>query len=296
MDWVKEKMHQARLQRNGLQENGQITPQENSMKSDAEVATTRLSGFLPSTQKLSWLTGGIALGAAAIITVWWARPIGTGGDGVASNVPVHRQLVEPPAQSNSEEDMKENLANLNMQVQTLTASVADLKVKLLEIHAVTNIVADHGKEREPVGFQSRAETPDTVAELEVLPPPAAGLGGTGTSDGEYANKASDATNSTHTASINHSVTASRSKSQETHKDNGPWVINLVSLPRKADAERFIVKAESRSIDAALYQVTVKGKTYWRVHVSGFATATEAKANASLIKEKLGLKDVWVTKR
>ena len=63
-----------------------------------------------------------------------------------------------------------------------------------------------------------------------------------------------------------------------------------------DAERYIEKAESRGVAAGLYQVTVKGKDYWRVHVPGFATAAEAKAKASLIKENLGIKDVWIAKR
>jgi hypothetical protein len=63
---------------------------------------------------------------------------------------------------------------------------------------------------------------------------------------------------------------------------------------KADAENFMENAESRGVTAGLYQVTVNGKFYWRVRVSGFATAAEAKTKTSLIKEKLGLKDVWVT--
>jgi len=300
MDWVKEKMHQARLQRNRLQENEQITPQDNPVKSDAVVTTTRISKFLPATQKLSWLTGGIALGAAIVITVWWAELIGTGDgasdDGVAGNVPVHHQLVGQPAQPSSDEEMKEGLASLNMQVQTLTASVADLKVKLLEIHTVTDSIAGQGKEREPDRFQLQGKTPDTVSKLEVLPPPAAGLEAVSTSNGEDANKPSDTTSSAHVATKELSNTAAGSKLQKANKNNGPWVINLVSLPRKADAERFIVKAESRGVEAGLYQVTVRERNYWRVHVSGFATDTEAKANASQIKEKLGLKDVWVTKR
>ena len=53
---------------------------------------------------------------------------------------------------------------------------------------------------------------------------------------------------------------------------------------------------SKGVTVGLYQVTVRGKDYWRVHVPGFATAAEANAKASLIKEKLGLKDAWVAKR
>jgi cell division septation protein DedD len=76
----------------------------------------------------------------------------------------------------------------------------------------------------------------------------------------------------------------------------PWVVNLVSLSNKAAADRFSAKARSKDIQAEWYAVTVKGKQYWRVHVSGFSTATEAKSQENIIKEKLGLKDVWITKR
>lgn len=296
MDWIRDKMHQARLQRNRLQENAQITPQDNPKKSDAAVTFTRPSRFHPPTQKLSWLTVGIALGAMFVSMMWWAELIGAGDDGVSSNVPVHHQFVGLPAQSSSDEEMKEDLVNLNMQVQTLTSSVADLKVKLLEIHTVTNSIVHLGKEHESVGLQSQGETPDTVSGLEVLPPPAAGLVGISASDGKHADKSSETASSAHSTSIENFPPATGSKPQEVNKDYGPWVINLTSLPRKADAERFMVKAESKGVEAGLHQVTVRDKNYWRVHVSGFATATEAKASASLIKEKLGLKDVWVTKR
>ncbi len=75
-----------------------------------------------------------------------------------------------------------------------------------------------------------------------------------------------------------------------------WSVNLVSLPNKADADRFSARARSKDIQTEWYAVTVKGRQYWRVHVSGISTAAEAKSQANVIKEKLGLKDVWITKR
>ena len=75
-----------------------------------------------------------------------------------------------------------------------------------------------------------------------------------------------------------------------------WVVNLVSLSNKADADRFSARARSKDIQTEWYAVTVKGKQYWRVHVSGISTAAEAKSQANILKEKLGLKDVWITQR
>lgn len=77
---------------------------------------------------------------------------------------------------------------------------------------------------------------------------------------------------------------------------GKWIINLVSLSRKVDADRFVEKAQSKDIETKQQQVTVKGKQYWRVQIAGFSTAAEAKVYAVTAKEKLGLKDVWIMTR
>jgi hypothetical protein len=46
----------------------------------------------------------------------------------------------------------------------------------------------------------------------------------------------------------------------------------------------------------LHRVTVKGREFWRVRVTGFATAKEARSDGELTQKKLGLKDVWIFKR
>lgn len=76
---------------------------------------------------------------------------------------------------------------------------------------------------------------------------------------------------------------------------GPWVINLVSTPSKSEADRLANKAESRDIETELEQVTVKGTDYWRVQITGFATADEARSYGDIAMEKLGMKDVWIMK-
>ena len=77
---------------------------------------------------------------------------------------------------------------------------------------------------------------------------------------------------------------------------GPWVIYLTSLRHEEDAEKFIAKIKSRGVSAKTDAVTVKGDRYWRVYVPGFATVNQARTNATVIKEKLGLDDYWVAKR
>jgi hypothetical protein len=78
--------------------------------------------------------------------------------------------------------------------------------------------------------------------------------------------------------------------------DGPWVINLASSPSQADADRFAEKAQTRGIETQQQQVTVKGKRYWRVQTIGFSTADAAQGYTGIVKEKLGLRDVWINRR
>lgn len=77
---------------------------------------------------------------------------------------------------------------------------------------------------------------------------------------------------------------------------GPWVINLLSLHNKTEANQFTEKARAQGIRADTIEVKVKGRQVWRVLVSGFATRDEASAYGDSSKEKLGLNNVWVFKK
>lgn len=80
------------------------------------------------------------------------------------------------------------------------------------------------------------------------------------------------------------------------RSDAVWVINLASLPDRTAADRFVAKVRSRDIPVQLQLVTVRGKKYWRVQTMGFATPEKARSNAANIKDKLALKDVWISKR
>jgi hypothetical protein len=77
---------------------------------------------------------------------------------------------------------------------------------------------------------------------------------------------------------------------------GPWVINLLSDPSETLAARFADQARERGVTVEQTRTEVKGRVYWRVQITGFATAGEAQARAEQVKEKLKLKDVWVFKQ
>ena len=56
------------------------------------------------------------------------------------------------------------------------------------------------------------------------------------------------------------------------------------------------KALSRGIQTEQQKATVKGKQYWRVQITGFPTADDAKTYAVTAKKQLGLNDTWIMKR
>lgn len=294
MDWVKKKMYQARLQRTRLQENAQAAAPENRLACNSGDATRRFARFLPVPQGLSWFSAGMALGSMIVALVWWTQ-LADVGDDVAVRMPgQHRQLAMLPPQ-NDTDAIRDDIVQLTEQVQALAASVSELNARLPDARTEADTLAGSGIAPGSAVSRQQVAAPDTVSVLEALPPPAAGLSNDSSSKGELLNAPGDTSGATLLAATEPPA-AARVRPQLATGGDGPWVINLVSLPHKSDAEAFVAKAESRGVAAGMSQVTVKGKDYWRVHVAGFATAAEANGSAALIKQKLGLKNVWLVKR
>jgi len=76
-------------------------------------------------------------------------------------------------------------------------------------------------------------------------------------------------------------------------NTGPWIINLLSSRNKRDTDRLAEIAAGQGIPVVQSRAIVKGKEYWRLQVTGFRNATEAKDYAIPVKKKLGIKDVWI---
>ena len=73
------------------------------------------------------------------------------------------------------------------------------------------------------------------------------------------------------------------------------MINLLSDPNKALAERFADSARDHGVPVEQNRNEVKGRVFWRVQITGFATMSEALSHAEEVKARLGLKNVWVFK-
>lgn len=74
-----------------------------------------------------------------------------------------------------------------------------------------------------------------------------------------------------------------------------WHIHLASLSARDEADRLVEHARAKGIDATQEHVEVNGKRYWRVLVKGFQSRDEAKSHAMLLKDKLGLRDFWISR-
>ena len=83
-------------------------------------------------------------------------------------------------------------------------------------------------------------------------------------------------------------------SQDVEK-RGPWVINLLSSPRKTDADRFADNARKQGIPVEQGTISLKGREFFRVQLTGFLTKKQAEERARTVKDKLGLRDVWIFK-
>jgi len=269
-----------------------------------------------------WLISGIALIVAimlitprtAVMKISDEAWLDSSTEGVSGQL---HQPVEPPAQVSTSENFEGNPAQSSEPAQPSVDSVADLTPDPPGDSTVSVAISSSAMELEADAPRQPVTSSDDSFPAESLPPPAAGPDKAGASNIEDTEATGKSVNTAGASTIQDTVASSKSvdtagaeitaikepdtpvtgsESRETLRDGGPWVINLTSSRSKDNAERFKARAVTRGVAAELYRVTVKGDEYWRVQVPGFATAAEAKAEAGLIKEKLGLDDVWIVKR
>lgn len=77
--------------------------------------------------------------------------------------------------------------------------------------------------------------------------------------------------------------------------NEYWNINIASLTDENKANELVHNAKTKGVDTIKKHITVNGKNYWRVSVKGLPTQDKAKSYALLVKSRLGLQNVWISK-
>ncbi len=74
-----------------------------------------------------------------------------------------------------------------------------------------------------------------------------------------------------------------------------WVLNLVSVDSQYSAEKALKRYKKQGIPAEIYPAVIKGKTWYRLRIGGFASKQEAIAQKKYLAVKHGIKDAWIQK-
>lgn len=83
--------------------------------------------------------------------------------------------------------------------------------------------------------------------------------------------------------------------QRPHQAGGPWVVNLVSTVSEKEAKALSTKLQRQGIFPKVKPVSIKGTTWYRLHIDGFVNAAAAKRYVDSIKGKPGLGQAWAGK-
>jgi cell division septation protein DedD len=332
---IKQKMEEARKQREALQQHhpNTATP-EKPGSSTSSSGTKRPSALLES--GLRRYGGVAAVIAAILVTWWLGSGNQPDESPVAGAVADREQSINATGSLSrvdpTAEKLDEQITSLNDRVTNLARSVDELESRLTSTVAFTNSIigkvqeiaaippmekevprpveaAVQQRQAPPGSTAAKPEEPKsdvTVTRLDAAPaakpviktpdesaPASEETAGAAVGQVAASNPVTDATK---TSPPDESpVMAAKPPPSSAAKDN-LWVINLVSSPNKTDAERFAARAGSRGIETELLEVTVKGKQYWRVQITGFPSREAAKAYSGTARERLGLKDVWIKQR
>ena len=79
-------------------------------------------------------------------------------------------------------------------------------------------------------------------------------------------------------------------------NGGEWSINLASYLKDSTAEKMRQQFLDKGVATDMVTATVKGRTYYRLRVTGIESRNMALMQSTIIKEKLGLEETWITKK
>jgi len=77
--------------------------------------------------------------------------------------------------------------------------------------------------------------------------------------------------------------------------NVGWVVNLASVDSKRAARKILNRYKAQGIPVKIYAAVVKGKTWYRLRIGGFANKQKAIAQKNYLATKHGIKDAWIQK-
>ena len=270
-----------------------------------------------------WALLGMSVVIAAMIVAWWAVTAGLSERGTGS-LPVSASdsgrgsglAMTSTGQADEIKALYDMLAGLGTTAERLKDSVTYLEAKLIRAHVLTDNLIENGETLaatrvEAAVTQSAIESlteskvdhaaSKTTGEItedmklaEVVTAVKSRTPDNSSAGGETGIVKPVAAIQTHERQSDSSVSTTLAGAD--NNQAGTWAVNLASFSTRQQAENFMTNVGMKGFGASLQQVTVKGKEYWRVQIAGLATREEAKSQGSVIKQRLELKEVWVTRR
>jgi cell division septation protein DedD len=310
---VNQRLKQSRQHREDLPENPQAAPGLITVNLNPTTTPAKITHKFTPGRNLSMFFGWAAAGAAIVILLWWVKPDRAPDDmslmvlQPAETIQINKDTgtqsrvteVRQPSERGTDPDED---------VERLTDSITYLESQLKIAEEITDSVIE--AEQKPALSTSPEQPAMTEAAQgrESLPPPV--VADPASSEIPVSTTLSAETAAGRQSSSRKPLSTEVSKGAATERQDpatrkqpavsmdtvGPWVINLASSSSEAAADRLAEKARSRGIQTQQQPVTVKGKQFWRVQITGFSTQEQARAYADTAREKLGLKYVWIMKR
>jgi cell division septation protein DedD len=93
--------------------------------------------------------------------------------------------------------------------------------------------------------------------------------------------------------------AGQSRSEAAHTQppvSGDWVVNVASSSREVPIKALQDRLRQQDIRTELQRTDVQGKPRYRLRVTGFASANEARRYAARLVQQADLKGAWVSRR
>ncbi len=77
--------------------------------------------------------------------------------------------------------------------------------------------------------------------------------------------------------------------------NAPWKVNLVSGTSEKAIRKETERLQALGVPAAYAPLQIKGKTWYRIYIPGFASKEAAQKKATELRKQLHMDDIWIGK-
>ncbi len=76
--------------------------------------------------------------------------------------------------------------------------------------------------------------------------------------------------------------------------HGNWIINLESFHAQNDARAYVARLTQHEIHADMVAVNIRGTTWYRVRVTGYASKQDAEKQRRILGKALNLNSAWIS--